>query len=54
MKEASGSKDKGQASGRKKLNSNISSMYIINLNFNAHKMLMYNIISKVLQFQDLR
>jgi hypothetical protein len=29
-------------------------MYIVNLNFSVHNMLMYNIISKVLPFRDLR
>jgi hypothetical protein len=29
-------------------------MYIINLNFSVQNMLLYNIISKVLQFRDLR
>jgi hypothetical protein len=29
-------------------------MYIINLNFSMHNMLMCNIISKVLEFLDLR
>jgi hypothetical protein len=51
-KEASGSKD--QASGNKNWTLlTFHPMYIINLNFSMHNMLMCNIISKMLHFQDL-
>jgi hypothetical protein len=52
MKEASESND--QASRSKKTPLTFHPMYIINLNFSMHDMLMCNIISKVLYFQDLR
>jgi hypothetical protein len=53
--QASRSKGKGQASGSK--NETLLTfhpMYVVNLNFSVQNMLMYNIISKVFQFQDLR